>query len=187
MQLEVLFLLDILFPPRADRDEVEIVDINPAIERTLDGYLDVGDWALKADLAGRSPWRAESGTLVGSGKFVVRHRFQGQQHISPKPWVIRMVETFEAFRMIGWDTGDWVIISGKDVGSRQMHMYLNLAGNAFTAFHYLPFVCSMLSTFRRSLLTAQHRRAMLNQGLFSADEVEGFQSESEQDDDGSCD
>ena len=41
----------------------------------------------------------------------------------------------------------WVSYQGHDITTKDMGLFLNMAGNAFPCFHYLPWMASMLSTW----------------------------------------
>ena len=146
--IDSLFLLDVLFPPGQCEEPFELIDVNPTLERMLESYVDE-DFKLKDSLGARSPWKSWSPTLVVSGRLVVRHKIDGlRPGASCYLHNVRLVEPFEAFRLVGWCESMWLPFE-KEVTVRDMGVMLNIAGNAFSAFHYLPWICGMHSTWGR--------------------------------------
>ena len=98
---EVAVITDLLWPARDDDDTMHFMDVNPTLQRLVQHYLDDEGKAIP----GRGPWHEQPGTLVGSGKVVVRYKpvpqRPGHNHD------MRLLEAFEYMRMIGWDDSFW--------------------------------------------------------------------------------
>ena len=101
---------------------------------------------------GSGPWRSKAPTMVGSGKVVMRFMTEPEDKERPEAngriWSIRVFECFEEARMAGWDDEWW----GRDVGSfiqthEDLELVSNLFGNMFSVFNYMPFFCSLMSTW----------------------------------------
>ena len=102
-EMDTAWILDTMFPPPSNPCilEPEVVDVNPELSRILESCLDEND-ELRTDLNGRSPWRTKVPTLVGSGRFMVRHVDPTiPAHATCKRFVVRLLEPFECFRLIG--------------------------------------------------------------------------------------
>ena len=155
-EMDTAWILDTMFPPPSNPCilEPEVADANPELSRNLESYLDEND-ELRTDLNGRSPWRTKVPTLVGSGRFMVRHVDPTiPAHATCKRFVVRLLEPFECFRLVGWQDFWWVPYQGKRArafSASDLGLYFNLAGNAFSCFHYLPWMASMLATWGRYL------------------------------------
>ena len=82
---------------------------------------------------------------------VVRHRMAlHQQQAVPKVFCVRLVEAFEAMRIIGYS--DSLLGRTSDLQfSRVEDLFCltNVAGNRCSMFHYLPWHCALLSVYGR--------------------------------------
>jgi hypothetical protein len=149
-QYELVVFVDIVFPPTAtataEEIHLEFLDANPTLVRTLPNNIDMATVMDSPDLRRQmSPWKKTPPTLVGSVKVAVRV-VQGSTS------TIRILEGFEYMRMIGWDDACWAgELSANDRPSmstaEEVELLANLAGNAYTAFHYMPWNMALLATF----------------------------------------
>ena len=138
---ELSFFLDALFP--YEIDVPQFLDINIKAERLLPGCMAA---ETIEELKQKSPWRVGApGTLVGSSKFVIRHRHNGEVEL-------RVLEAFEYMRLIGYPDEAWKPLSAKfkSMGPLQMlDLFENMAGNAYSLFHFGPCQLALLSAFGR--------------------------------------
>ena len=149
---EELVFLDTLWPPSAEDSDVCFCDINPTLLRVVDSCMENGWPKIKAeDPPAPSPWQTRCRTQVGSGKMIVRHRMAfHQQQATSKVFCIRLVEAFEAMRMIGYSDSFWGKTSDLQFSRVEDLFYLtNIAGNSYSMFHYLPWHCALLSVYGR--------------------------------------
>ena len=82
--------------------------------------------------------------MVGPGKLFVRYLGDDEKT------VLRLVEGFEIFRMIGWGDAMWKKCSeaySEDEGYPEL--LLNMTGNAYSLFHFGPWALASLATFGR--------------------------------------
>lgn len=121
---ELLFFVHVTYPYDMMEAEVEFVDCNPTIKRLVAG--------------GSSPWKATCQTLTGGAHPCVRYLFEGVV-------IVRPLTPVEAFALIGWDQR----VLRSPVACSQGCM-LSLAGNAFSAFAFLP--CLMLAFMGAGML-----------------------------------
>ena len=144
-ECEAVFFLDTLFPPQSD---IELLDINPQLQWLVGDYADESN---KVDLSKGTPWHAQCYTQVASGKLVLRQKLEGRDldMYAPKTWLVRIVEPFEAMNILGWcDIKHWLPPSTDHVWTAQaLEVLFNLAGNACSMFHFVPWVCAALATW----------------------------------------
>ena len=145
---EVLILLDAVWgPPLPSGPYVgsvvfEFVGVNPTVQRLLGGCVDVD---MQLDPNSKGPWRQVPPTLVGSGKLAVRIT-----RPSSEESIVRIVESFELARMIGWGDEEWQhgAQSANEVRSVDFtELVANICGNAYSIFHYGPWQLAALATF----------------------------------------
>jgi hypothetical protein len=152
-ELELVMILDYMFVPSEGRD-VEFLDVNPKVERLLQGCFEedngeegdgVGDFDL---IIKKSPWQADPPTVVGSAKLVVRE-------VLPGGVKIRALEAVEYMALQGWDRSEWAVKASFDtrrmnLGSQEyVELVANLAGNAWSIWHYVPFKLALCATIGR--------------------------------------
>ena len=140
---EVLYFIDRLFPPRA---EVEFCDVNPTLKWICGSCLEGG---IGPRIDGKSPWEPSSPTQVGSGKLVVRHTLQDEdielgRRFSP---VARVLKIPEVMRCIGWSDQYWATDNRAWMSLEEMEMWMNIAGNSYSIWHFIPWYCALLATF----------------------------------------
>ena len=154
-EAEVVILCDIIFAPRS---VMEFMDINPTVDRLLQGCIDEETGIVK-----KSPWRATPPTLTGSTKLAIRMLVDTdtqnnslENHEPPAAYQrrrkIRLAEGFEYFRLQGWDDSMWTPVQPSDLPDCPMdyiELLSNLAGNGWSAFHYIPVQMSLLATIGR--------------------------------------
>lgn len=143
-EAEAVVLLHCLFEPRS---KCEFIDVNPSLTRVVDTLIDSDSDEIKG-----TPWRSTPPTLVGSGRLVMRHVRDGKL-----PPLIRIVESFELARMIGWADNLW---SSKPTSSSEqtadgLALISNMVGNAFSLFQFGPFQMAILSTYGKYHYTNQ--------------------------------
>lgn len=140
-EVEAAWLVHKMFP-MAEGVDIEYLDINATAQRIVLGYLDE-DGAPKP---GRSPWRAAPPTLTGSLRLILRYvGTTGRVRI-------RTVDAFEAMRLIGWEDEFWNVGDmppAADLTAETLELYENMAGNAYSAWHYGPWMCALLATAGR--------------------------------------
>ena len=142
-EIEACWFAHSLFPPRA-HDGLEFIDINPQTTRLMQPFL-TEDMTVKESAQGpegRSPWREKLPTLAGSTRLVIRVTRMGAS-------TIRLAESFEMMRLIGWDDKQWARpnASGMAMGVQGLDIISNMAGNAFSLWHFGPWQCALLSTY----------------------------------------
>ena len=142
-EIEACWLAHSLFPPSA-HDGLEFIDINPQTTRLMQPFLKE-DMTVKENAKGpegRSPWREKLPTIVGSTRLVIRVTRMGAS-------TVRLAESFEMMRLIGWDDKQWARpnASGMAMGVEGLDLISNMAGNAFSMWHFGPWQCALLSTY----------------------------------------
>ena len=145
---ELAALLDILWPPTLEDADYVFCDVNPKLHRVLGCYLEDRIGKPKGR---QSPWQSRCRTQVGSGKLIVRHSLslEDRQECG-KTTLVRLVEAFEALRMIGYSDTFWGDVSEVSFASdKYLFMLTNIAGNSYPLFHYIPWHCSLVSTYGR--------------------------------------
>ena len=149
-ECDAAYFIDNVFAPQSP---IEFCDINPTMTRMMSSCID-GEGVM---IEGRSPWKANAPTQVGSGTMICRYLAEGReaQRIAPHTHGLRLLEPFESMRMIGWDDSFWEDgVDYMDADLETMLLLCNMAGNAYCAFHYLPWTCAVISTHGRFL---QHK------------------------------
>lgn len=141
-EADMLCILHSLWPPAAG-DRIEYIDANAALGRLVMSHVDEATGQPKGT---GSPWRASVPTLTGSIKLAIRRTVSGKSRI-------RLAESFESLRLIGWSDDCW---AHGDVwkahgASREeaCDLLSNLAGNAFSAYQYGPWLAALLVTMGR--------------------------------------
>ena len=139
--------------------EIDFVDINKSLS-WLSKSLTLGP-VLDPD---SSPWKNTCPTLVGSGKIVLRYcdplRVVAGGGLAG--YQVRALESFEYMRLIGWGDEEWVTQDG-DAGWRRRitdsedehdfsELLANLAGNAYSVFHFGPLQMALLATYGKFCL-----------------------------------
>ncbi len=146
-EAEALCVLDKLFAPMCD---LEFLDVNPTLARVLAGVIDENSRPNE----GHTPWKSKSPTQVGSGKLVCRYRLDPDEALehAPHKFGIRVVEAYECMRMIGW-ADEWYTIFPSTFcwDLDRLEGLVNMAGNAYTAFHFLPWYLALLATWGKFL------------------------------------
>jgi hypothetical protein len=103
--------------------QVQFVDVQKSlgrlITRTPDGVMN-------------NPWRDVLTGLTGHGKIVVRYTTQEPND----PWTVRSLLPAEYFAAMGWFPDSFV----KGISFATPLLPASLAGNAFSAFHFGPFL-----------------------------------------------
>ena len=162
-EVDATLFVDQMFAPKGD---LEWLDINLCLTRLLGSSVDESG-RVKADAAG--PWRLKAPTQVGSGKVLIRYPLANLPEACEHPGkshFIRVLEPYEAFRLMGWSDHFWSLShadplfddNGEDVSNcptveRAEHLH-KLAGNAYSIYHFVPWLCSLLSAFGRFAKTA---------------------------------
>jgi len=155
-EFEMLLYLDRMFPPPCNQAAdgiVEFVDVNPTISRLMTTHVEEDTFYLKDKSlpppgnpsGGRGPWHLKMPTLVGSGRLVVRH-FEPDTGRS----VCRVAEVWEEFRAIGWGLEEWrndCPDQLKEWSQKQLILASNMAGNAYSFFHYGPTLAATLAVY----------------------------------------
>jgi hypothetical protein len=119
-QAELLWLCNSIDPSASDSEHMEFVDVNPSLGRLL----------------GRdksNPWKITASTLTGMSSMCVRYFHKDQL-------ILRPLTGVEAISMIGWHP---TFYRGY-VGATQETL-ANLAGNAFSAFAFMPMLMVSVS------------------------------------------
>ena len=128
---------------------MEFVDANPALPRVLGNHLEDGLGPVKTSTQG--PWRSQSPTQVGSITLVMRYQLVGEEALAhaPRKFGIRLVEGYEHMRMSGWDDDAWNLDPNlkQPMSAEDVFRLMNMAGNAYSVWHWLPWTLSLLSTF----------------------------------------
>jgi hypothetical protein len=136
-EAESTVFLHLVFPPLEEEGMIEFLDINLSLPRLTAGcFTELGETK-------KSAWRRRPPTMTGSSKIVVRARLEGK-------CLIRCLDGVEYFRMMGWCDSDWVSFRWETIFDDVFHFtetMSNLAGNAFSAFHYGAFEAALLSTW----------------------------------------
>ena len=144
-EMELTVLVEALWPSRQTTgqcEQFEFFNVNTDATRLLKSYLDPE--RLRRDDSLRGPWMPRPCTLVGSGKMVVRiSRGEG---LDP---IIRCMDAIEYMRMIGWPDDAWKPLQPSLSTLEGMDMAANLAGNAFSVFHFGPWAMATLATVGR--------------------------------------
>jgi hypothetical protein len=144
-EMELAVLVDTLWPSRQAADQceqLEFFNVNTDATRLLKSYLDQDRVRREDSLQG--PWGARPWTLVGSGKMVVRISRGGG--LDP---IIRCMDAIEYMRMIGWSDDAWTPLVQSLSTLDGMDMVANLAGNAYSVFHFGPWAMSTMATVGR--------------------------------------
>ena len=122
---------------------MEFIDVNPALSRILKSHVDDDSHAPNRL---SSPWRKSLPTLTGSCKVVVRW-------LSPDGIIqLRALEGWEYFRLIGWDDSMWWVSRQPRAEERPddyADLVRNMAGNAYSFFHYAPWMLATIATYRK--------------------------------------
>ena len=145
-ETELSCLIDKLFKPMSD---LEFADINMCYKWTMAPCEDEnGD--LKP---GATPWKSQAPCQVGSGKLICRYRLDGDESVEHHPYefAVRVLEPFEQLRMIGWADEFYCHPAHVIWSLEDLELLVNLAGNAFTVFHWFPVYCSTLATWGKFL------------------------------------
>ena len=140
-EVEAVFFVHAVFPP-PKTDSVQFLDINPVLGRVLASHLDDTTSQPKV---GSSPWRDRAPTLTGSLKLVVRFVMEGVVKV-------RAAEAFEYMRLCGWDDSCWnveAMTALEEVSVDRVELLENMAGNAFSLWHYGPWMSALLITLGR--------------------------------------
>lgn len=91
-----------------------------------------------------TPWRDRLPTLTGSCKVVTRYRINSGIEI-------RTLEGFEYMRLIGWDDSYWRLdeqsIHPEERDIDYPELLANMAGNAYSVWHFGPWAIASLATF----------------------------------------
>lgn len=128
----------------------QFLDVNPTLSRVAKRFLDdetgrPKELVEESDEQPSSPWRPTPPTLVGSMAMIVRYRCAENGIIT-----VRLLEGFELFRMIGWDDSMWRNVTPPtEKGSDYIELLSNMAGNAYTMYHFGPWALASLATFGR--------------------------------------
>ena len=140
---QVVFLCDKIWP-QADEVQHEYLDVNPKLEMVLQAFV-ATDQESGNLLPKKSPWRASPRTIVGSTKLLLRYK-EG----AGEPVVIRATEASEYMRLIGWDDQQWSAPAPADMLALDQQRYTelcaNFAGNAWSAWHWLPLRMATVAT-----------------------------------------
>ena len=121
---------------------MEFLDINPVLTRVVGSHL-------AFEPRNTSPWRLTPPTLTGSSKIAVRFKKQDLGFPS-STWFVRILEAFEYMRLQGWGDEQWNAYDIDETtpkGVYFLELIANMAGNAFSVFHYGPVVQALLATF----------------------------------------
>ena len=141
-ELEVAILLDTLWPPQS---AFEFVDVNPVLPRIVEHC--VSDMSTMQILEGKTPWNPEPSTLVGSTKMLCRIKVDDDRGS-----VVRILEAFEYFRLQGWSDELWCterMPPAEELCVEDLELYPNMAGNAYSAFHFIPMLLAGMATYGR--------------------------------------
>jgi hypothetical protein len=141
-ECEAAVFCHIVWPPTTPA-VLAFFDVNQTLSRLTQSCLN-DDLGKKPD---STPWKPRPPTLVGSGKVLARI-----PDLNGFGCHLRVLEGFEYMRLIGWADDCWRMPpAGLDSRNSCEYAELlsNLAGNAFTMFHYGPFQLAMLSTYGR--------------------------------------
>ena len=146
-ECELVVFLDKVWEPQHD---FEFIDVNANSTRIVSKYLKDGNGPKLDD--DETPWRVETPpTLVGSQTLVVRHRLHPSEmeQFAPKTHCLRLLESFELFRLQGWSDSYWNTSSVIADTHEQLERLSNITGNGYSFAHYLPWTLALLSTFGR--------------------------------------
>ena len=144
-ECELAYFIHHRFPSAHAR---EFCDINLSCQRLLKGivvntFVEEGaaEGGASAWETRGSPWRARPPTLTGSSKIIMRSCHG-----------IRCLDSVELFAFIGWDPSEWsgsAFTPSESVRDEVDYASLlsNMAGNAFTVFHYVPMLLSLVATW----------------------------------------
>lgn len=140
---EAAYILHKFFPP-PQTDALQFVDINPVVGRLLNSHMDDSDHPKP----GNGPWRATLPTLTGSLKLLIRETKAGVS-------TVRTIDGLESMRLIGWCDSCWDPQHASNItegGVEGLQLIENLAGNAFSIFHYGPWVCALLAALGKHMV-----------------------------------
>ena len=167
---EVAFFADIMFP--ASTNEWEFFDALHSFERTF-------RWPCKPEDL-RNPWQRIMPTLCAKSSFVCR-----KKHTDGSV-ALKRLHGLEAMRVIGWDKAFW-----KDGASPFSNddrvtpdLLTDLAGNAWSAFSFLPLAIATLACAPWEQYNAAQaaRPATEEQNVVGQDTGAGYDTEVELDD-----
>ena len=68
--------------------------------------------------------------------------FDQPRFVTPASKFIRRIHGIEAMRLLGWDLSCWY----GDTTSTRFDTLCNMAGNAWSAWHFLPFITAVLTS-----------------------------------------
>ena len=143
-ECEVAWMANRFWKPTSS-DGVEFFDINPQTNWVFKSYMTL-DMVLTEELLEdfpRGPWRTSPPTMAGSTKIFMRYS-------TSNGFQCRCWEGVEYFRALGWHDDAWRLPTADALNCvTGSELLANLAGNAFSLYHYGPFVISTLATFGR--------------------------------------
>ena len=137
---QVVFLCDKIWP-MPEEEEHEYLDVSPKIEMILQQCLstdaDTGNFETK-----KSPWKNSPRTIVGQTKLILRYR-----ETDGGPVIVRAAEASEYMRLIGWDDLQWANPAPESLSQQDYtELTASFAGNAWSAFHWLPLRMATVAT-----------------------------------------
>ena len=143
-EAQVVFLCDAVWPMEHDR---EYLDVNPKVEMVLQGNFKE-DLETEQFEKKKSPWKDHPHTIVGGTKLILRYKTDTDEI------VIRAAVSTELMKLIGWDNEQWS--HGYDtfgMSAQECHdwneLTSNFAGNAWSAWHFLPIKMATVATIGR--------------------------------------
>jgi len=152
-QRELAWFLSHVFRPRWT---VEFVDVQPSMMRLVAPCLNGENGGIRDD---KTPWRNSPPVLTGTSRILVRHLVGDQvvqrevdandsNEVGKMEFSTRMLECFESLRLMGWCDDAWKKHRNTKVTSpEQLELIMNIAGNAFSAWAYLPCEMALLATW----------------------------------------
>jgi hypothetical protein len=153
---EATVFLNSVFPMPKDV-QIQFIDVNPTLSRLCNGCFHEDAETARLSIK-KSPWQDAPPTLVGSMKLVLRERVPDSTSTSSssssaqKTTIrVRIAEGFEYMRCIGWDDSMFknynfnaAAAAPYDIGPSEL--LSNLAGNAWSCFHYAPVLMAEIAT-----------------------------------------
>ena len=134
---EVVYFLNSTWPKM--HSALEFIDVNQSLPRILSD-----DFAARTcEDPGPSPWRSVPPTLVGSMKFVLRAEMPNGDIM------IRCLEGFEYFRLLGWGDSWFCAMGCIEHGLKSDEEFIdvatNLAGNAWSGYQYAAVMMAQIA------------------------------------------
>ena len=96
----------------------------------------------------------------------MRYRFRGDDvdRYAPRTHGVRIIEAFEAMRFAGWSDHFWSAQHPNAQTIEDLETWVNVSGNSYYVFHWVPWFCSLLSTYGRYRMAPEDRTSVESAG-----------------------